>query len=319
MAYANTSELKQDVLFRASEELAGSGWNDKTVDYLNRVYRTLCAGASEFLPEYVEDWWWLRERGVLTLLPPITAGTVLVTQGSNAITFSVAPTPSVVGYRIRVEGHPEVFEIATHTALAVGATLDSPYTGPSGAAVAYKLMKVTYQLAANVASLIGPMVGSRGNPRIIGLSPERMDYLYPMPEVNPGIPVSFALEDTQTVRMSHGGRVDGQSMRVEYLYRPSVVDLTDSAMSVPLVPLEWRHLLADMALTYVLLDKNDDRSNAIALAARTGLAGMLKENRRRIPKMGGTAGHIFPRGDLMSNVGTGGRGPLRTESGLIIG
>jgi len=175
-------------------------------------------------------------------------------------------------------------------------------------------MKVTYTLSASVASIVAPMVGFRDNPRIIGLSPERMDELYPMPELTTGIPEAFALENTQTVRFSHGGRTDGASMRVEYRYRPVVADLYDSVASVPLVPLEWRHLLADMALTYLLLDKNDDRSNAIALSARTGLAAMLKENRRRIPKMDTLTGHIFPRASTMNT-----RSPLRTESGLIIG
>jgi hypothetical protein len=68
-----------------------------------------------------------------------------------------------------------------------------------------------------------------------------------------------------------------------------------------------------MALVYVLLDKNDDRSNAAALGARTGLAAMLKENRRRSVKIDQNAGHIKPRQRALI------RGPLRTESGLIIG
>jgi hypothetical protein len=127
----------------------------------------------------------------------------------------------------------------------------------------------------------------------------------------------FALEDSQTVRFSHGGRTDGQSMRIDYRYRPIVDDLTDSTSSTPLVPAEWRHLLSDMALTYLLLDKNDDRSNAVALSARTGLAAMLKENRRRLTKMGGGAtGHIYPR---QSGKYSDTDQVLRTESGLIIG
>jgi hypothetical protein len=315
MPYENTAEIKNDVLFRGSEGQTASGWDAKVIDYINRVYRTLCAGASEFLPEYVEDWWWLRSDDVLTLLPVTTAGAVAVTQDDVNVTFSVPPVPSVVGYRLRVENHPEIFKVDTHIAGAMAATLDAPYTGPTGAASAYRLMKVEYPLAANVASIISPMIGYRQNPKIIGLSPERMDVLFPLPELTTGIPRAFALENEQLVRFSHGGRTDGVSMRIDYRFRPTVADLTDDVLSIPLVPLQWRHLLADMALTYLLLDKNDDRSNAVALAARTGLAGMLKENRRRIPKMDSDAGHIFPRGDI----GHSRRGPLRTESGLIIG
>jgi hypothetical protein len=316
MAYANTRELKEDVLFRGSENLNSSGWNVKVIDYLNRVYRTLCSGASEFLPEYVEDWWWLRDDAVLTLLPIVTAGTLTLTAGAQAITFTVGPTLSAVGWKLRVEGHPELFEIATHTAGLTSATLDAPWTGVTGGSQAYKLMKVSYSLSSQVAAIISPMIGYRGNPQIIGLSPERLDSLFPLPQLAPGTPTAFALENEQTVRFSHGGRTDAQSMRIEYRFRPVVADLTDSTGSIPVLPLAWRHLLADMALTYLLLDKNDDRSNAVALAARTGLAAMLKENRRRIPKMDNFAGHIFPRGDVPARSN---RGPLRTESGLIIG
>lgn len=111
--------------------------------------------------------------------------------------------------------------------------------------------------------------------------------------------------------------MNGESMRVEYRYRPAVAELTDSLSSIPLVPLQWRHLLSDMALTYLLLDKNDDRSNAIALSARTGLAAMLKENRRRLTKIGGSyTGKIFPRGDAAHSNRID---LLRTQTGLIIG
>jgi hypothetical protein len=57
------------------------------------------------------------------------------------------------------------------------------------------------------------------------------------------------------------------------------------------------HILGDMALTYLLIDKNDDRSNAVALSARTGLAAMLKENRRRLAKMDPNIGRIITRQD----------------------
>lgn len=318
MPYITTRDLKNDILFRASEPGSVADWGSAAIDYLNRVYNTLCAGASEFLPEYVDDWWWLRDRGVLTLLPAITTGTIAVTEGSASVTFSSAPAASTVGYRLRIDNHPEIFEISAHTAAATAATLDSVYTGDTDAAATYKLMKVTYALDADVQAITGPISGFRNNPQIIGISPERMDDLFPLASINPGVPTAFSLESEQSVRFSHGGRDDGKSMRVEYRFRPIVTPLTDSESSIPLVPIQWRHILADMALTYVLLDRNDDRSNAVALAARTGLAGMLKENRRRLKKMGGeTVGHIYPRASTVFPRRD--TGPLRTESGLIIG
>lgn len=318
MPYVTARDIKNDVLFRCFEPGAGGDWTEKVIDYINRVYQTLCTGASEFLPEYVDDWWWLRERSVLTLLPAITTGTIAVTEGSASVTFSDAPAASTVGYRLRVENHPEVFEVLTHTAATTSAVLDSVWTGDTDGAATYKLMKVTYDLSASVQAIIGPIIGYRNNHQIIGISPERMDDLFPLVQLNPGIPTAFSLESEQSVRFSHGGLDTGKSMRVEYRYRPTIDALTDSDSSIPLVPLQFRQVLSDMATTLVLLDKNDDRSNAVALMARTLLAAMLKENRRRLKKIGAeTVGHIYPRQSQMHPRRH--TGPLRTESGLIIG
>lgn len=294
MRLVNTRLLKEDVLFRASEPLTGSAWNSKTVDYLNRVYGTLAAGASEFLPEYIEDWWWMRLQGVLNLEPTYRTGTVQVTKGSTAITFSPAPSMSLQGRRLKVQGHPDLSIIETHTAGITTAALDEPYTGPS-ATTSFDAMKVVYTLDAAVECLISPIIGFRDSNRISGMPPEQMDDLFPLRTLEPGEPVAFTLENDTTVRFSHGGRVDGLQMRVEYRYRPILDELEDSVDSIPVIPIKWRHLLSDMALVYVFLDKNDDRSNATALAARTGLAAMLKENRRKNIKIDKYVGHIFPR------------------------
>jgi hypothetical protein len=133
--------------------------------------------------------------------------------------------------------------------------------------------------------------------QVMGMTPERMDELYPISRLTVGVPEAFALENETQIRFSHGGDDEGRFLRVEYDYRPKVVDLTDSPTSIPLVPSQWMHLLADFALVYIMMDKNDDRSNAVALAGRTGLGAMLKENRRRLIKIDKNAGKIIVRQD----------------------
>jgi len=317
---SNARELKEDVLFRASEPLTGSQWDSKTLDYLNRTYRTLSTGASEFLPEYVEDWWWMRQDANLLLEPIYNTGTMLVTLGSTSITFNPAPAVSMVGRRLRItsgNSPPDLFIISAHTAASTAATLDGAFTGDTQATASFEIMKVEYALSSLVQVLMSPMAAFQMPNRIYGVSPERLDELFPTVRLRGGIPECFALEDERTVRFSHGGRTDGKQMRVEYRYRPFVTDLTDSTASIPLVPTQWMHVLADMALVYVLLDKNDDRSNAAALGARSGLGAMLKENRRRNTKIDYLSGHIAPRQGL--NRKNPNSGPLRTETGLIIG
>lgn len=320
MALENTRLLKENVLRRAGESTSGTDYGDDVIVYLNNTYHALAAGASEFAPEFVEDWWWLRSSGVLTLEPTIETGTVSVTKGSTSVTFSSAPAESVEGWRFKVEGHPDVFKIASHTGGAGGATLDSEYTGETDGSASFRLMKVEYDLSDDVQALISPIIAYRSinlrpDYQIHGVSPERMDELYPLARLLPGAPEYFALEDEGTVRFSHGGRSDGTPMRVEYRYRRHVPELTDDASSEPLIPKQWRSVLSDMALYYILIDKNDDRAQAIGGVARNKVSAMLKENRRRLAKIDGSSGKIFPRQGTRNLH----RRTLRTESGLIIG
>jgi hypothetical protein len=292
---SNTRELKEDVLFRASEPLTGSEFDTKVVNYLNRVYRTLAAGASEFLPEYIEDWWWLRGNGVLNLDPVYKTGTISVVNNSDAIVFTDAPPDSMVDRRLLISGFSDKPVIQGHSAGSVNATLDKPWTGDTLPDTEFQLLRIIYDLDTAVQVILSPMIGFRDIFRINGMSPERLDELYPLAQLTPGFPQAFALESETKIRFSHGGSDEDDFFRIEYRFRPKISDLTDSTSSIPLVPSQWMHLLADMALTYLLIDKNDDRSNAVALAARTGLGAMLKENRRRLAKMDPDVGKIITR------------------------
>lgn len=311
---ADTQALINDAMFRAGEIPGASEWDAKALDYINREHRALCSGAHEFLPEYISDWWWMRARGVLTLNPVIT-GTVDVVQNSPAITFSIAPSISLQGRRFKVDDNGDQFQILAHTAAATGATLDSPYNGPTVVGTAYRAMQLEYPLAASVQALLSPISSFRDNPQIMGLSPERMDQLFPMGGVTSGVPMAFSLENPQLIRFSHGGRTDGTSMRMEYVYRPDVVDLVNSPSSIPLVPLQYRHVLSDMTCVYLMFDKNDDRATAIGTSARSTLGAMAKENTRRLTKMDHYVGRIFPRQRFQYRFNNA----LRTEQGLIIG
>lgn len=301
---SNTRELKEDVLFRSGEQLIGSKWEAKAIAYLNRVYRTLATGASEFLPEFVEDWWWLRGSAALNLDPIYQTGTIQVTDGSADITFNTPPSSSMLGRRLLIPGAADIPLILSHNAGLGPAVLDQPWTGDTSISATFRAMKTTYDLSVAVQVIISPIIIFQSPGQCIGITPERMDELWPLAQLVPGIPQAFSLESETQVRFSHGGSDEDKLIRVEYRYRPKVVDLTDSALSIPLVPAQWMHLLADMALTYVLIDKNDDRSNAVALSARTGLASMLKDNRRRLVKSDILAGKIMPRqGQLQRNAG----------------
>lgn len=311
----STLDLINDALFRVGEIPGASEWDSKAVDYINREYRALCSGAHEFLPEYINDWWWMRARGVLTLNPTYTTGLVSVIQDSAVVTLDTAPAFSLTGRRFKVDNHGDQFQIASHMAASTTANLDSPFTGDTNSGVAFRAIQLEYTLDTAVQALLSPIASFVDNPQIMGLTPERMDELFPLVSSGPGVPMAFCLENEQLIRFSHGGRTDGRSMRMEYNYRPAVADLTYDAASIPLVPLQYRHVLSDMTCVYLFIDKNDDRATAIGTSVRSSLGAMAKENSRRVIKIDRDAGKIIPRlGNhrRFSNA-------LRTESGLIIG
>lgn len=310
---SDTQSLVDDALFRAGEVPGASEWDAKALEYINREYRALCSGACEFLPEYISDWWWMRDRGVLTLLPTYEVGSVSVTQNSTSIVFTPAPTIDLTGRRFKIDNHGDQFQIATHSTGITVATLDSPFTGDTNVAAGFRALKVEYALDSSVQALLSPVASFAENPQIMGLTPERMDNLFPLGSCQAGVPQAFCLENEQLIRFSHGGRTDGRSMRMEYNFRPAVSDLLYT--STPLVPLQYRHILADMTLVYLMFDKNDDRATAIGTSVRSTLGAMAKENSRRMIKMDQNSGKILPRASNTRRFANA----LRTESGLIIG
>ena len=307
MPYDTAESIVANALFGAGETFGSSRWDTVAYDYLNRAYKAIANGKSEFLPEFVHDWWWLRDRGILTINPVIT-GTVAVTNASTDITLSSAPSISLAGRRIRIGNTPDVFKVATHTAATTAATLDSPYTGDTSSAESYTAMQFTYSLDSDVNAIMSPVTTFTYNPTIYGITPERMDELFPLVNMRGGIPQAFSLEDTQTIRLSRGGKTDGKTMRFEYIFRPEIIDLV--ASSEPLIPLADRHILADAVKYQVMMDKNDSRASGVGSVVRAALTAMTRDNRRRLAKMDNRAAKIMPRSNRRHGV--------MTESGLIL-
>lgn len=295
MALTTGRDLKRDVLFRASENSLGqSDWDLKVMDYLNRSYREVANGSSQFLPEFIDDWWWMHRDGVLLLEATYKEGSIAVTRGSTAAVLSAAPDFSLTGYRMRIVGQPDIFIVESHTALTADVTLDIAYTGDTDSIASFEAMKTDYELdPAVVSSVMSPIKHYHG-PDMIGMTPERLSQLYPISRLGWGVPSAYALLDETTIRFNRGGLED-QKMRVEYHYKPVVAALEDSDTSIPLIPIQFRQVLSDMALSMVLVDKNDDRATVAMGAAKALLTAMVRENRRKLAKISNSVGTIYPR------------------------
>lgn len=320
MGFPTTNaEIVNDALFRAGEATDGSSdWEAKALEYLNRVYTKIAAGGAELDPEINEKWWWLRSVTpfVLTLLP-IQTGVVSVTAASASIIFSVAPTLSMAGRLFRTVGTQDVFRILTHTAASVNATLDSIYTGPTNAAVSYEASKLEYDIGDNVMEVLSPVRAYQDGRRDIeGMDLAALEYYYPLDQTWHGVPAAFAQVGNRKIRFSHqGGSLPTEFIRVDFDYMVLPTNLAKDA-GEPLIPVEWRSVLADYTSMFILADKDDSKAGDMGKLAKAGLKGMEKENKNRTIQFSTSYGHIYPRAN---NSRGGRRFPLRTTGGRIIG
>lgn len=311
------ADILDYMLANANESTDGTSSHEgDALIYLNRAYQALADGGGELLPGHAETWWWLRKDppGVLTLEPFIEAGTVAVTNNSASITFSSAPAASVAGWFLRVTDDGDLFRISTHTAGVGAATLGSVYTGDTDAAATYRIFKLEYSLASDVRELIAPMRVTRDDRREIEIvDTKALDHYWPLSLVSTGVPRMAAMISESKVRFSHYGGLDSTDLiRVEYDYNIIPTDLTDAAGSVPIIPRQHRHVLADYG-TYMLLQrKGDSRAADYLASARAGAVAMAKEQKKRVAQMTSSHGKIFPRQRQRYVRG------LRTAGGLLL-
>jgi hypothetical protein len=324
-AYQYTSDLLADVLFRSGELLDGSSDRQPAaIQFLNRAYNSVCMGGGEFNDEINEEWWWLHKDppGVLVLEPPYKVGTVSVTNNSSAILFDAPVAASRVGWFFRAEGHADVFRVLSHTAGSAAMVLDSVYTGLTAGIKTYQLFKLEYNLPADVYRITDSMQVQNGYGAIVGVELSTMNRDYPLSQARMGIPDQFANVTETKIRFNRCGiDTNGSLVRVEYdyLFRPT--PLINAVDEEPVVPRQYRQILADIAYFYILQSKSNgsqEQSSQLSQAGamiKRGMRAMCNEQHHRMVVHGNLMGTIQPR--LSSSLRN--RWPLRTESGHIIG
>lgn len=304
--YQFSADLVADILFRSGEPTDGtSDFNQAALQYLNRAYQALWMGGTEVDPQLHETWWWLLTEAALIVEPLINAGTVTTSNGSVNITFSSAPAASVAGYFFRGSSLPqETYKIATHTGGAAAATLDTQYLGTGGAGQTYTLFKMEHTLATDVLRLATPMRLSQSNAagtsysppgrnyQLLGLSNRELEENFPLAAVTAAaIPKFFAQVSENSVRLDS---YTATRIRADYYYLKRPADLTNSGSEEPVVPRQYRRLLADIALAFLFVDKNDNRAQAISTIAKAGVRAMALENRMRLQVYGNDLAGLAP-------------------------
>lgn len=282
--FTTNSDLVQDALFRAGEPADGtSDFHDAAFRYLNAAYQSLWTGGGEFAPGANESWWWLRESGVIHTAASYSEGTITLTNGSDSFTLSEAPSSTLAGYHLKVDDHPDVYVIDTHS--GTSGTLDHDWMGDSVSGGAFRAFKIDYTLENDVIRLISPMMIQQGRSRLVNLwgFPE-FSSRWPLSEISNANPTAFTMLDEDEVRFN---AVPDDPVRIDYEYLVSPPELVESMGEVPFgedtprVPKQYRKVLADIVCMKVLADKNDSRAGFLQQTVRAGVQAMVIENRRR--------------------------------------
>lgn len=282
--YQYTLDLLTDVLFRAGEPTdAGSDYYDRALVYLNRAYHAVCQGGSELVPGMNEDWGWLT-RYASGILEPRIETTIAATKGGTAVTFGAIPT-DFTGAHISVAGwyltsQQDIggrYRIVSHTAGSTSATIDLAWI-PATGIYQVRLEKLAYPLETDVLRLTSPVFIWYGQNRHAAqyLPFELLWSAVTGTMRRLSTPAAFSYFDQRTL-IFDTAPTEPRRMDYEYIMLPPV--LTNAPNEEPLVPLKNRRVIADAALFWVLLDKNDDRAAGVGQMVVNQMRGMASENR----------------------------------------
>ncbi len=306
--YRTTADLLDAVLKRCGEMTDGSSsYEADALEYLNTAYRAVLAGGSEFGIEVGEPWIWATAATpqMLTLKAPYETGTVTLTNASTTGAFSSAPSVSLAGWYLKVESVSDWYQISAHSALATSFTLDQAFIGSTVTDV-FKAVKTDYALGTAVCRLVAPMQvyrdhsGAEGQPergQVYEIDLNTMLRKYPRMLMTAGVPDKYAVisqgtTDLVSVRFNSYPLED---CRVEVPYLPVAADLTDSSLSIPLIPFGFREVLVYGAAYYLMLDKADNRAETELGLTRAKLQALVSHGRKSLSLAGGSYGRLIPR------------------------
>jgi hypothetical protein len=290
MAVLDTPALVRDVLWRAGEPTsATSEFYERCLDYLNRAELTVAAGAQEFDPGLTWPWRWHKAvMPAVIILEPAWAATVTVTHGSLTATITSPPAGAPRDLATEMFTAPALTAWPRVASMDLTRTViawDAPWVDQSGS-VTGAFWRLDYALPSDVIRVLDPVRAFQQSSsnygrckEVTGLDRLQMERQYPLRSLGTGPPDAYAVIAERTLRFNRPAHAPFR-VEADYMQVPPV--LYDAPESIPREPVEYRHVLADIALYFLLVDKDDARAAEAGLAARNRLQAM----RRREQTMG---------------------------------
>jgi hypothetical protein len=300
-----TDDLRKDALFRAGEpqDSTSSFWT-KSLEYLTRVQRMLILGGgvavgrdlatsagiyAHLVDIPLTDWWWSRKTGVVQTKPAVTSRTITLTQGSTAATLSSAITSNVIGWRLQTGRLATVPRVTGQDGTAL--TLDAEWPEDSQSAASCVLWNPECELPGDFVRFAAqPYVHAGFSGSIPVSSREQQFSEWPISVPIQGQPTRAFLTGPQTIQVN---TYDTRAYRLEFEYIAIPPDIHES--TTPIVPLQYRHVLASGAAMLITFDKSDGRAAHLASEYRETVQRMVQEHRRALSGGSSTIGQFRVR------------------------
>lgn len=146
--FRTTADILDEILQKAGEPINGnSPFETLARTYANKVHHAIIGGGNIFNLDVDEPWVWARSKSpiVLELKPAYTTGTITCTNDDVNFTFSSAPSESLEGWHIQVNGRKTVYKITKQTAADTAGQFDSSFMDDSGV-YNFRAFKLDYEI-----------------------------------------------------------------------------------------------------------------------------------------------------------------------------
>ncbi len=320
--FTTVADLADDALFMSGEPTGAnqSNWYGRDVDLLNAVQTALISGGS-FADRTLAaiDWWWARKsrRGNIIITNGINTNfveTAVIAQGNPAISLSTGLiTADPLNHMLLVTGKRDQIPKITARTLGPPVTdfdIEQAWKPASITTKDWIAVLLDYALPTDFARFMGPVTHGRHPYEVEITDANTLEERFPLGNISGGTPWLAALVDDSTLRFSHYITDGPLVVEFEYVMLPAVLTRGGSDS---VIPHQHRRILSLGAAYIMMWEKRDSSRGEVYAAFAAAWEAMETEHYKQ------TQGPNF--GQFVARPGqtTAARGPLRTESGIIIG
>lgn len=216
------------------------------------------------------NWPFMLSYEVIQTVTDITTGTVAINAAATALTFSSAPTPSVAGRYIKIQGSNNWYRISAHTAAATAATLATAFVGSSNVTgQTYTVRNLLY--ATNSTTPLDSILDIKKtvNPtKLISLNQAYGDFFLPL-YLDAGEPISYIMGPVNSSGNLQFSLANPPDTVLNLLCR-GILKLVDMSASsdTTIIPQRWHDAVVDMGAHYGFTGIKDEQArNAFQLAS----------------------------------------------------